>query len=68
MLANYEILVQGQLDACWSEWLEGMSITPLDSGDTLLSGSLADQSALYGLLNRLRDMNLRLLWVRQVPG
>ena len=68
MLANYEILVQGQLDACWSEWLEGMSITPLDSGDTLLSGSLPDQSALYGLLNRLRDMNLRLLWVRQVPG
>ena len=68
MLAIYEILVQGQLDPSWSEWLEGMSITPLESGDTLLSGPLADQSALYGLLNRLRDMNLRLLWVRQVPG
>ena len=61
----YEILVQGCLDPCWSEWLEGMCITPQDSGDTLLRGELPDQSALYGLLNRLRDMNLKLLWVRQ---
>jgi hypothetical protein len=62
----YEILVQGRLDPCWSEWLEGMCITPQESGDTLLSGPLPDQCALYGLLNRIRDMNLKLMWVKTV--
>ena len=66
MPLSYEILVEGRLDPCWSEWLEGMSITPHESGGTLLRGPLPDQSALFGLLNRLRDMNLKLLWVRQL--
>jgi hypothetical protein len=66
MPVTYEILVAGRLDPCWSEWLEGMRITPQDSGDTLLRGALADQCALYGLLNRIRDMNLKLLWVKTV--
>jgi hypothetical protein len=68
MPLNYEILVEGRLDPCWSEWLEGMCISPHDSGGTLLSGELVDQCALYGLLNRLRDMNLKLVWVRQGAG
>ena len=42
-----------------------MPILPQDSGDTLLRGELPDQCALYGLLTRIRDMNLKLLWVRQ---
>ena len=62
----YEILIAGHLDPCWSEWLAGMTITPQERGDTLLRGPLPDQAALYGLLNRLRDMNLKLVWVRQV--
>ena len=66
MPVTYEILVAGCLDPCWSEWLEGMCILPQDSGDTLLRGELADQCALYGLLNRIRDMNLKLLWVKTV--
>ncbi len=66
MPQHYEILIEGCLDPCWSEWLEGLSITPHESGDTLLSGPLPDQCALYGLLNRLRDMNLKLVWVRQL--
>jgi hypothetical protein len=68
MVVTYELLVEGRLDPAWSEWLEGMAITPQESGDTLLCGPLPDQAALYGLLNRLRDMNLKLVWVRQVAS
>ncbi len=61
----YEIRIEGQLEPCWSEWLEGMTITPLDTGETLLTGPVADQAALHGLLNRIRDMNLKLLCVEK---
>jgi hypothetical protein len=61
----YEIRLEGQLAPCWSEWLEGMTITPLETGETLLSGSLADQAALHGVLNRIRDMNLKLVSVEK---
>lgn len=66
MAVMYELLVEGWLDPAWSEWLEGMGITPQEDGDTLLRGALPDQAALYGLLNRLRDMNLKLVWVKTV--
>ncbi len=65
MPAFYEIRIEGQLEPCWSEWLDDMAITPLDTGETLLSGPLADQAALYGLLNRIRDMNLKLVCVEK---
>jgi len=65
MLTHYEIRVEGQLEPCWSEWLEGLTITPLETGDTLLSGPVADQAALHGLLNRIRDMNLKLICVEK---
>lgn len=61
----YEIRVEGQLEPCWSEWLNGMTIAPLDTGETLLSGPVVDQAALYGLLNRIRDMNLKLIGVEK---
>jgi hypothetical protein len=61
----YEIRVEGQLEPCWSEWLEGMTITSLETGETLLSGLLADQAALHGVLNRIRDMNLNLIAVEK---
>ncbi len=63
MATTYEIRVEGQLDPAWSEWLAGMIISPLDNGETLLAGPLADQAALHGLLNRIRDMNLILVSV-----
>ncbi len=65
MSTTYEIRVEGQLDVCWAEWLEGMTITPLPSGETVLAGSLEDQAALHGLLNRIRDMNLKLICVER---
>ena len=61
----YEIRVEGILDSSWSEWLEGMTITPLENGETLLAGSVADQAALHGLLNRIRDMNLNLIHIEK---
>jgi hypothetical protein len=61
----YEIRVQGVLDESWSEWLGGLDVRPLASGETLLSGHIRDQSALHGLLNKIRDLGLPLLGVEK---
>ena len=61
----YEIRVEGHLDPSWSEWLEGMEILPLGVRETQLSGPLDDQAALHGVLIRIRDMNLKLLYVQK---
>jgi hypothetical protein len=62
----YEIKIKGQIDPAWSDWFENMRITLLQEGDTLLSGSLADQAMLHGLLERIRDLNLELLSVSKL--
>ncbi len=59
----YEIKVKGHLDPRWSEWFGGLQLTHLEGDLTLLSGSLADQSALHGLLEHIRDFNLTLVSV-----
>jgi hypothetical protein len=59
----YEIKVEGYLDAGWSYWFAGLKLTHLESDVTLLAGMLPDQSALHGLLERIRDMNLALISV-----
>jgi len=59
-----EIVVKGRIDEQWSEWLDGLTIAHTEQNETVLSGSLVDQSALYGLLTRLRDLGLPLLAVR----
>lgn len=59
----YTIRVRGHLDARWSEWFEGLTITHTAEGDTLLTGPVADQSALHGILARIRDLGLPLLAV-----
>jgi hypothetical protein len=62
----YHIRVEGQLDRCWSQWLGGMEIIPLEGGATLLAGPVADQSAVHGLLVKIRDMNLKLISVNKI--
>jgi hypothetical protein len=62
---NYEIKIQGHLDAKWSEWFYGMSITHEDDGTTTLYGSLPDQIVLHSILDRIRDMNVQLISVIQ---
>lgn len=61
----YEIHIQGHLSRDWSDWLEGLQITLLEDGGTILSGPL-DQSALMGLLNKLSRLNLALNSINQV--
>ena len=61
-MQHIEIVVKGHLDPHWSEWLEGMTITHT-TNQTVLCGMVADQSALYGLLSRLRDLGLTLISV-----
>jgi len=55
------IRIAGHLDSRWLDWFEGMEMHYLPDGNTELSGLVADQSALYGLLNRARDLGLTLL-------
>lgn len=59
----YEIKIKGRLDQRWLEWFGGLQLTYLEENTTLLSGSLPDQSALHGLLERIRDLNLTLISV-----
>ncbi len=62
----YEIRVQGHLETHWETWFDGMTLAAKDNGETLLSGSIRDQAALHGVIDRLRDLGLPLLSVRQV--
>jgi hypothetical protein len=59
----YEIKIKGHLDRYWSDWFAGLDLTHLEGDETLLSGSLPDQAALHGLLERIRDLNLKLISV-----
>jgi len=61
----YHIRVDGYLDLCWSEWLDGLTLTHTENGETILSGYIEDQTALHGLLNKIRDMNLPLIAVER---
>lgn len=62
----YEIRIKGLLQPDWSDWLEGLAITPLENGETLLSGPLPDQAALHGVLAKIRDLNLKLISVNHM--
>lgn len=59
----YRIRVRGQLGSQWSAWFEGLSVAETAGGDTTLTGQLADQSALHGVLARIRDLGLELVSV-----
>jgi hypothetical protein len=62
----YQIRIEGQLGPQWTDWFEGLTITLEDDGDTLLTGPVVDQAALYGLLKKVRDLGLPLVAVNQV--
>jgi hypothetical protein len=62
----YQIRLQGELDSQWTDWFGGMTITLEANGDTLLTGQIADQAALHGLLKKVRDLGMPLVSVGQV--
>jgi hypothetical protein len=64
----YEIRLKGHLDAQWVTWFDGLSVTPEENGDTLLSGPVSDQAALHGLLRKVRDLGMTLVSVVQVQS
>ncbi len=65
-MVSYEIRLRGHLDQGWSDWFGGLACTNLPGGEVLLAGSVPDQSALFGILIQIRDLNLTLLSVRRV--
>ena len=57
----YQIRINGHLGPKWADWFGGMTITLEDDGDTLLTGPVADQAALHGLLRKVRDLGMPLI-------
>ena len=65
--AIYEIRLKGRLDPRWSRWFAGLQIVPQPNGETLLICPILDQSALYGVISRMRDLGLVLVSIRRLP-
>ena len=66
---GYEIRLKGHLDSRWTAWFDGLSLTNESDGTTVIHGPVADQAALHGLLQKVRDLGLPLVSVTQVrPG
>ena len=65
-LEVYQIVIKGHLDSEWSEWFEGLNIIKVDNGETILSGPIIDQTALHGVLIKIRDLGLPLLSLTRI--
>jgi hypothetical protein len=64
----YQIRLKGHLGREWADWFEGLTITLEEDGSTLLTGPVVDQSALHGLLKKVRDLGLSLVSVVPVQS
>ena len=63
---RYEIRLKGHLDSRWAAWFDGLTLTRDSDGTTVIGGLVADQAALYGLLQKVRDLGLALVSVTEV--
>jgi len=63
---SYEIRLKGRLDGRWAAWFDGLGLTHDGAGITVIQGPVADQAALHGLLNKVRDLGLPLISVTRV--
>jgi hypothetical protein len=59
--------VQGRLPECWRDWFDGLEMGTRPNGETTLTGLVADQPALFGILNQIRNLGLPLIAVEPVP-
>ncbi len=66
MALHYQITVNEMLDASWSAWFDGLTITHNADGNTLITGLVRDQTALYGLIDKARDLGLTLISVYRI--
>lgn len=62
----YRITIKGHLDPEWSDWFDGLTVTLVDNGETMLIGPLIDQTALHGVLIKIRDLGLPLLSLTRI--
>lgn len=63
---RYEIRLKGHLDNRWATWFDGLTLTTCSDGTTTIHGPVVDQSALHGLLQKVRDVGLPLISVTRV--
>ena len=68
MAKHYQITVKGYLDGSWSAWFDGLTITYDADGNTRLTGAIRDQTALYGLIDKARDLALTLVAVVELTS
>ena len=62
-MQQVEIRVEDHLDSAWAEWLDDFTLTHTGLGETILTGEVRDQAALYGLIAKLRDLGVKLISV-----
>jgi hypothetical protein len=67
-LKIFQIRIQGHLSQQWTDWFDGLIITLEEDGNTLLNGPVVDQSALHGILKRIRDLGMPLLSVNSADA
>jgi len=64
----YQIRLEGHLDAQWTDWFFGLTVTLEENGDTLLTGLVVDQAALFGLLKKVRDLGMPLVSINRMES
>ena len=62
----YEIKIEGHLGLQWKDWFDGMTMALDENGETVLTGPVTDQSALHGLLKKVRDLGMPLISVNRI--
>lgn len=65
---SYEIKLQGHLDESWADWFDGLTFVHENDGTTTLRGKIIDQTALHGLLKKIRDLGVPLLAVNRIES